>query len=198
MNQILFALDAVVAVLRVALLALAALTAAGAALSYATRTRRLSPFGPVARFTRRTIDPLFAPVERRVLRLGGQPATAPWWALGAIVIAGILLVSALGFVRNELAALAFGLTSGPTGIAFVVVRWTFGVLQIALFVRVISSWFQLSPYSPRVRWAFSLTEWFMRPLRRIIPPLGMIDVTPIVAYFALSILESVVLGLFRG
>jgi YggT family protein len=48
-----------------------------------------------------------------------------------------------------------------------------------------------------VRWAFVLTEWFMAPLRRVVPSLGMIDITPIIAYFALSILEGVVLGALR-
>jgi YggT family protein len=39
-----------------------------------------------------------------------------------------------------------------------------------------------------VRWSFTFTEWFLVPLRRIIPPLGMIDITPFVAYLALAYL----------
>jgi YggT family protein len=38
-------------------------------------------------------------------------------------------------------------------------------------------------------WSFPATDWLLRPLRRIIPPLGVIDITPIAAYFALQILE---------
>jgi YggT family protein len=75
------------------------------------------------------------------------------------------------------------------------VTWTFGLLQLALFARVISSWFQMSPYSPWIRWSFVLTEWFLAPLRRVIPSFGMIDLTPIVAYFGLQLLEAV---LIRG
>ena len=47
-----------------------------------------------------------------------------------------------------------------------------------------------------VRWSFVLTEPILRPLRKIIPPLGMIDITPIVAYFLLRLLQSAVAGLF--
>ena len=75
------------------------------------------------------------------------------------------------------------------------VHWTFTLLQIALLVRVISSWFQISPYSGWVRWSFALTEWMLAPMRQIIPTLGMIDITPIIAYFVLRLLEGLITGL---
>ena len=43
-----------------------------------------------------------------------------------------------------------------------------------------------------------LTEWFLAPLRNIIPTIGMIDITVIVAYFGLNLLESVVLRAMGG
>jgi YggT family protein len=52
----------------------------------------------------------------------------------------------------------------------------------------VSSWFGISPYAGWVRWAFTVTEPILRPLRRIIPNLGMLDVTPIVAYFLLGLI----------
>ena len=63
---------------------------------------------------------------------------------------------------------------------------------------MISSWLRISPYSRWVRWAFALSEPIMRPLRGVIPPLGMIDVTPIAAYFVLWVLETLVMSLLVG
>ena len=40
-----------------------------------------------------------------------------------------------------------------------------------------------------------LSEPILRPLRRVIPSLGMIDITPIVAYFGLVLLEGLILGM---
>jgi YggT family protein len=77
------------------------------------------------------------------------------------------------------------------------VGWTFAVLKIALFVRVISSWFRTSPYSPWIRWSFTLTEWLLRPLRQVVPAVGMIDITPIVAYFVLWLVEGFVMAALR-
>jgi YggT family protein len=192
---IIYATSVALGVLRVVLLAGAVLVAAAAGLSWAARTRRLSPFSGPARFARARLDPLFLPVERKVVRAGGQPAHAPWWTLGAVVVGGIVLLSLLGFVRDQLLGAAFALQGGPRGVYVLVVTWAFAILKLALFVRVISSWFRLSPYSRWVHWSFTLTEWMLAPLRRVIPTLGMVDLTPLVAYFGLSILQSL---LIRG
>jgi YggT family protein len=190
------AMDLLISALRTVALAAAVVAAVLAGLSYGVRTRRISPFSGVARLMRRSIDPLIAPVERRVVRAGGQPVSAPWWALAAVVVIGIVVVSALGFVRQQIALATYAAGMGTRGIGALLVSWTFGILQIALLVRVFSSWFRMSPYSRWIRWAFALTDWLITPLRNVIPPLGMIDVSPIVAYFVLSLLEKFVMSLF--
>lgn len=182
--------DAALLALRRGLLVLAGVLFVVFALDWLVRTRRISPFGPVARFFRKAVDPLIAPVERRVIRAGGLPTSAPWWTLVAVVVGGILLIVALQFVRNLLVSAAFATERGSRGLYDLLVSWTFGILQLALIVRIIASWIQLNPYKPWIRWSVSLTEWLLRPLRSIIPPFGMIDVTPIVAYFVLALLEG--------
>jgi YggT family protein len=178
------------------LLVFAAAVVAGAAclLSWLVRTRRVSPFSPVARFVRRTVDPLIAPMERRVVRAGGVPTSAPWWMLVLVVVGGIVVLTLVQFVFAQVVGAAAAASSGPRGILVLVVAWTFGLLQIALLVRVLSSWIGGSPYSPWLRWAFVLTEPILGPLRRIVPTIGMIDITPIVAYFLLRILQGLIVG----
>lgn len=180
------------------LVIIAAVLAVVALVDWLVRTRRLNPFNPIARFFRRVVDPAIAPVERRVVRAGGMPHAAPWWALVAVVLGGIVLLAALRFVHSQLFIATAMATAGTRGILVLLVRWTFAILQIAIFVRVISSWIRVSPYSRWVRWSFSLSEPILRPLRSVIPPLGMIDITPIIAYFALSLLQPLVLSAIGG
>lgn len=182
--------DIVLAGLRVALFWLAVVLFVVFAADWLVRTRRISPFNPIARFLRRVVDPALVPVERRVVRAGGMPASAPWWALVGAVLGGILLIVGLQFVRNLLLGAALSVSAGPRGLYDLLVSWTFGILKIALIVRILASWIQLNPYRPWIRWSVSLTEWLLRPLRSIIPPLGMIDLSPIVAYFVLVLLEG--------
>lgn len=189
------AFDQLIAVARPVFLAVALFLAALSALDWLVRTRRLSPFGPVARFMRAWIDPVLKPVERRVVRAGGLPSNAPWWALGAVVIAGIVLLSLLAFAREQAAFLEMALQGGAGGVWRVLVSWTVAMLQVALLVRVISSWTGVSPYVWYIRWSYRLTDPLLAPLRRVIPSIGMVDVTPIVAWLLLGLIRTVLLSI---
>ena len=195
MPLILDALDGALHALRGGLFGVAVVLAAICGVDWLVRTRRLDPFGGVARFFRSSIHPVMAPVERRVVRAGGLPSSVPWWALVFVVLAGIVVISLLEFVRGQLMFLFVSLERGPAGIYRLLVSWTFAVLQVALITRVVQSWVKLRPGSWVVRWSYRLSEPVLRPLRQFIPPLGVVDVTPIVAWLLLSLLESFFLRL---
>ncbi|HWJ21416.1 MAG TPA: YggT family protein [Gemmatimonadaceae bacterium] len=193
MTSFLVAYSAFIGVLKIAVFALALALAVVFAFDWAVRARHINPFSPVARFFRATVDPLIAPVERRVVRAGGMPTSAPWWALVAVVIGGILLITVLTFAGSYFVSAQYAFARGPWGAVAFVVAAAFGLMQIALLVRVVSSWVGVSAYSGWVRWSYTLTEPILRPLRRVIPNIGMIDVTPIIAYFLLRLLAFGVL-----
>jgi YggT family protein len=182
-------------IVRIVILALAVVFALICILDWLVRTRRLNLFGATARFTRTKIDPLLAPIERRVVNAGGNPVSAPLWALAAVVIGGILIISLLDFIRAQMYGLTFAVQSGPRGMFRLVVSWAFDFVRIALLVRVVSSWLPVSPHSPWIHWSYVVSEPILRPLRRVIPTLGMIDITPIIAYFLIGFIQGAVLGL---
>ena len=82
------------------------------------------------------------------------------------------------------------MSQDPGRIPNLLLSWGFAVLKIALVVRVISSWLPVSPYSKWIRWSYVLTEWMLAPLRRVIPRIGMIDITPIVAWLLLNVIQG--------
>lgn len=196
MGSVLGALDMLLGIVRLAILAMAILLALFCFLDWLVRTRRVNLFGATARFTRTKIDPFLAPIERRVVSAGGNPVSAPLWALAAVVIGGILVISLLDFIRAELFGLIFAVQSGPRGILRLIVSWAFDFLRIALLVRVVSSWLPISPYSKWIHWSYVVSEPILKPLRQVIPTLGMIDITPIIAYFLIGFVQSAVLHLF--
>ena len=187
--------DAAIALLRTALLSVALVFGAVCMLDWAVRTRKISPFNALARFCRSTVDPFLAPIERKVVRAGGTPASAPLWALTAIVVGGILLLTFIDFIRLEIVRAIIASDEGSAGIAHLLVSWTFTILRAALLVRVVSSWLPVSPYSRWVSWSYKLSEPVLAPLRKVVPSLGMLDITPIIAYFLLGFLQSFVLRL---
>ena len=192
MTQVLVALATLSIVLRSALLALGVGFAAIAAVDWAARTRRISPFSSVARFLRGSVDPRLAGIERQVVRAGSQPSTTPWWALIAFIVLALLLLAALDMLAGIVREFAFAANAGGTGYLYLAIRWAFGFLRLALLVRVLSSWFPRAAGSRWVQWSFGTTEWMLRPLRRVIPAFGMMDITPLLAYFILQLAEGLV------
>ena len=60
------------------------------------------------------------------------------------------------------------------------------------FVRVLLTWIPgLDPYNPIVQFLHQITDPVMEPARRIIPPIGMIDISPIVVMVVMSILAQI-------
>ena len=160
-------------------------------LDWLVRTRKINPFSLIARFMRNRVDPLLAPVERRVVRAGGLPSSAPWWALMTVVVVGVVFLSGLEFLLSQLSFAAYSVRHGPAGVYHLVVSWTIALLQLAIIVRVILSWITPRPGAWYVRWSYRLTEPFLGPLRRLIPSIGGMDITPIIAWFGLTLLEGI-------
>jgi len=178
----------VIAVIRKALLWGGGLVAVVCAFDWAVRTRRINPFNRVARFFRGSVEPAMAPVERMVVRAGGVPSAAPLWTLVGYAVLGIALVTLLDFLGGIFYQINIA-AQQPSQIWLLAASWAFGILKLALIIRVLSSWFPVSPHSKWIRWSYLLTDWLINPLRRVIPAIGMIDITPIIAWFALTLIQ---------
>jgi YggT family protein len=174
-------------------LALGAAAGGVCVIDWAIRARKISPFSAVARFFRGSIDPMMRPIESRIVRLGGQPASAPLWLFLGIIVAGIVMLQVLRVVGELLAQATVALaTPGLSPKILLTIAWALQFLTLALLFRVISTWLPVSPYSKWVRWSYVTTEWLLAPLRKIIPQLGAFDITPIAAYFIVLIVQRVI------
>lgn len=71
-------------------------------------------------------------------------------------------------------------------IAFEVYTWL-------IIIRIILSWIQVSPENIAIRFIYELTEPVLGFFRRIIPSIGMLDISPIAAVLAIEILRSIVI-----
>lgn len=162
--------------------------------SWAVTERKINPFGKTARLLRRISDPVMDPVERWQLQRGGNPQNAPWWVFGAGLVGAIVLVTGTQFVLGLIYTTGALISAGPRGILHMLVYLAFEAVLWALIIRVIGSWFGLGRYRRWMRPVYALTDWLIRPLQRLIPPVGMFDFTPIVAWFLLRIVMGWVLG----
>jgi YggT family protein len=76
-----------------------------------------------------------------------------------------------------------------------------GIYLIILFLRAVMSWFPASGssgLSSTVRhWLYALTEPYVAPFRKVIPPAGMFDISYMIAVLVVLILTSTVFSLVK-
>ncbi len=64
------------------------------------------------------------------------------------------------------------------------------VLSFLVFIRVLLTWFPIDPSNPIIRILFEVTEPILAPFRRVIPRIGMFDLSPIAAMLVLQFLSQ--------
>jgi YggT family protein len=183
-----------IAVRSIVLLALA-FAATIALTHWAVRSRRINPFGAWPRLVRRVSDPVLLPLERRVINAGGNPQNAPLWLLGLAIGCGLLLLSLTQWLINTAAGLVLLAQGGVRVWIQVLMSAVFTILMAAILIRVIASWLGIGPYRKWMRPVYALTNWLIDPIRRILPPVGIFDFSPMVAWLVLYVVRGFVLGL---
>lgn len=149
---------------------------------------RVRPPFSLGQFMFRTTDWLVLPLRRVLPGLGGFD-----WAslVGALLVALLSVAIELG-VRSSFAVESWFLLSLHSLLHWVI----YGFIGL-LFLEVIFSWVNPdAPIAPIVR---ALNQPLMRPLRRFIPPIAGIDLSPILAFLLLRVVlfvtDSLLLGL---
>ena len=59
---------------------------------------------------------------------------------------------------------------------------------------MVGSWFGVGRYRGWMRPFYWLTDWIVEPLRRIVPRVGMFDLTPIIAWIVILVLQGILLS----
>jgi YggT family protein len=141
------------------------------------------PFrNPVGEFVLATTSWLVVPVRRMVPGLAGLDLPT---LLLAFVLQALGLWLQAAIVGAEPAALTIA------AIALVdLLRYSLYILVFAVIVQAVLSW--VNPYTPVGPVFDSLTRPFLRPLRRFVPPVGNVDLTPLILLLALYVVLIVV------
>jgi len=77
-----------------------------------------------------------------------------------------------------------------------IINYVFLIYTVMLMVRILGSWFPKFNQSRFIRFVSFYTDPYLNLFRKIIPPLGgRIDISPIIAFIALRVVEMMVVGL---
>jgi YggT family protein len=134
---------------------------------------------PIAQFTMALTDFAVKPVRRVVPGLMGLDLASVLvaWA-GEFVLQAILLLLVDAPLASNPEVLSIVLF-----LAFVkLIRLTIYIVMGAVFVQALLSW--VNPYHPVAPFFDALTRPFLKPFRRAIPPIGGVDITPVLVLIA--------------
>jgi len=83
------------------------------------------------------------------------------------------------------------------GIIITAIDVAFQVYTWLLIIRILLSWIRHNPYQPIIRFIYEVTEPYLGLFRRIVPPFGPMDLSPIVAFFVLQLIRQIVYSVLR-
>ncbi len=86
----------------------------------------------------------------------------------------------------------FGVPSGH-GVIYAIILYGTGAIIIAMFVRAIASWFRIDERYAFIRFLARFTDPFIVPIRRIIRPVGIIDLAFFIGWFLVATMQQLLL-----
>ena len=155
----------------------------------------LNPFAWSARTIRRITDPLLMPVRRALVGFGVDPKYAPLVTILITILLGWVLLQLIAGITQTLAGVLDSLArhNVPRLIGHVLYGML-GLYSLLIFIRIIFSWVMLSYSNRLMRFLFNVTEPLLAPLRRMVPPVANFDISPIVAFIILWLLQAAIAG----
>lgn len=85
------------------------------------------------------------------------------------------------------------------GLVLYVIHLLFSTYTILLFIRIVGSWFPSFAGTKFMRFVAHYVDPYLSIFRRIIPPIGgVLDLSPLLAFFALRIGESLLIYLLMS
>jgi uncharacterized protein YggT (Ycf19 family) len=162
-----------------------------------------NPFTWPVRTARRLTDPVIAPVRWMLISFRIEPRVAPFVAVVLIIVVGYLAFMLADNVLNTVAGIVYALSRQSVGTPPAIIGYLLfgflGLYTLMIFLRILFSYLTTGYGNRWIRFLFRSTELVLAPLRRMIPNVGMFDVSPIVAFVIVYLLQFVVAGtLLKG
>jgi len=155
----------------------------------------LNPFAWTSRTVRRLSDGFVIPVRGGLRGFGIDAKFAPVVVILVVILLGWFVLQLVSTVASTLVGI---IGSAQSGSVFRVIGFILsGLISIYILfivIRIVFSWSGLGYTNRIMRFLIDVTEPMLGPLRRIIPPLGWLDISPLVAILILTLFQQAVAG----
>jgi YggT family protein len=154
----------------------------------------LNPFGWLALTVRKWSDPVVNPVRSKLVGFGFNPKFAPLVTILIAVLLRWLTLKLIGNVLGTIGLIILSVTSGsPVTLIGSILFGLLALMSLFIMARIIFSW-GASFSNPVMRFLFIVTEPLLGPFRRLIPTVGMFDISPMILLLLLQLLQEAIRG----
>jgi YggT family protein len=152
----------------------------------------LNPFSRPVIMVRRWTDPMVNPVRRPLVQAGISPNVTPLVVILIAILLGYFASRFIGTVLYTVRGLIRSVTFGdPISLVGYVIFGVLAMYSLMIFARIIISW-GVGPHNRLLHFLIRATEPVLGPFRRIIPPLGVFDISPIIVLLLLDLFQRAV------
>lgn len=143
-------------------------------------------YNPLSQFIVRATSPLLMPLRRIIPGFGGIDLASLVLAVLVQLLLMIITLMLLGVGIGNLGQLLVWSLIGVTSLFL-------KIFFFALIVSVILSWVAPGSHNPAAQLVQQICEPLLAPIRRFLPNLGGLDISPIFAFIALNLLDMLVI-----
>ncbi|WP_456407945.1 YggT family protein [Thiolapillus sp.] len=146
-------------------------------------------YNPLSQFIVKVTSPVLVPLRRFIPSMAGMDIAALVlaWALKALELLLVVLISTGAFAP---VLAIFGAIPG-------LIELCINIFLYAIIIQAILSWVNPGAYNPAAALLYTLTAPVLRPVQRIIPPIGGIDLSPMAAILGLIVLKMLLIPPLR-
>jgi len=147
---------------------------------------RANFYNPLCQFTVKATQPLLKPMRRVIPSLFGLDMSS---LVLAIIVQMLLMAVILLLSYGMTGHIGYLLIWAIIGITSLILK----VFFFAMIISVILSWVAPSSQSPAAELVYQISEPVLAPFRKILPNLGGLDISPILAFLVIQLLQSYVI-----
>ena len=168
------------------------------ALRFLMQAMRVDYYNPIAQFVIKATNPILVPL-RRVIPGWGRQDIAALLLCWLLLVGKLFLFMALGLGVVNIGG--HGIVVGNLGVVTVIalaaidlLALFFNIFFFAIIIMAVLSWISPGGYNPVGALVSGISDPLIRPVRRYIPPLGGLDLSPLVVLIGLQVLKILVIG----
>lgn len=142
-------------------------------------------YNPLSQFIVRATRPALNPLRRLIPAMGGLDTASLVLAWLVVSLEQLLVIALSGAGFQPLAAVLYAI---PELITLLI-----NIFLFAILIQVIISWVNPGSYNPAVGLIHSLTAPLLAPVRRRLPDMGGLDLSPLVVMLGLVVLQMLLI-----